>query len=179
MENITILDWISTISAIAIPFLMVVITFLFTQLRSREEKAFEVLNKLQDDRIDVYNTILEPYIAIATPIEILRQERKYQGKDSGEVAVKLISKPAYKRAEFKLFLMGSDEVVRAYNNLKKFYYSNGGSGTTEGTEQTYILMATLLTEIRRNLGYEKTKITHKDALWWFVRDVDKYFKEDD
>jgi hypothetical protein len=85
----------------------------------------------------------------------------------------MILEPGYKHLEFKLFLIGSDGVVQAYNRLKKHYYSQNENPDPESGKKAITLVAKLIAEIRKSVGNEDTKMTYKDAVWWLVKDADK------
>ncbi|HEC35298.1 MAG TPA: hypothetical protein ENI39_02045 [Anaerolineae bacterium] len=173
MQERTVLDWITVISSLATPILVLVLSAIFASIGRRQEKLYELQQKLQDDRIRVYDSILEPYIVMATPEEVLHKQERYREKTSGDAASEIITTPEYKQAEFRLFLMGSDEVVRAYNQLKQFYYSGVLDGSQEATKEALTLIAKLVLAIRKSVGNEKTKISYRDAVWWFIKDADK------
>jgi hypothetical protein len=177
MNAPTVLDWITGISAIITPILLVVLSFVFARISRTQERIQNLQEKLQTDRIAVYNSILEPYIVIATPDAVLQKQKKYQhsNKGSADIASEIITTTEYKQAEFKLLLIGSDSVVQAYNSLKKFYYSDKTDGTEENTKQALTLVAKLVLEIRRSVGNENTNLSYVDAIWWFAKDVDTYF----
>ena len=111
MNEPTILNWITAISAVITPILLVILSFVFARISRTQERIQNLQEKLQTDRIAVYNSILEPYIIIATPDAILQKQKKYQhsNKSSGELAGEMILTTEYKQTEFKLLLIGSDQ----------------------------------------------------------------------
>lgn len=177
MNEPTILDWITAVSSVVTPILLVVLSFVFAKISRTQERIQNLQEKLQADRIAVYNSILEPYIVMAVPDDILHKQKKYQRSDkgSGDIAAEIISTTEYKQAEFKLLLIGSDSAVQAYNNLKKYYYSGKLDGTIETTKAVMTLIAKLVLEIRKSVGNENTKLSYRDAIWWFVKDADTLF----
>jgi hypothetical protein len=177
MAEPTVFDWVTTISSIVTPLMLLILSYLFTKISKTQENIQNLQEKLHADRIAIYNAILEPYIIIATPDAILKKQKKYQhlNKGSGDIAAEIITTPEYKQSEFKLFMIGSDSVVKAYNSLKKYYYSEKLDGTIETTKEALTLVAKLVLEIRKSVGNENTKLSHLDAIWWFVKDADKVF----
>jgi hypothetical protein len=73
-------------------------------------------------------------------------------------------------------LVGSDEVVFAFNELMQHFYSQDDSPDT--SEQNMKLMLSLLgnflLQIRRSMGNESTKLDHWQMLEWFMTDVRKW-----
>ena len=75
-----------------------------------------------------------------------------------------------------LYCPGTDEVVKAYNRLKQFYYADKADGTDESTKEFLGVIARLVLAIRKSVGNSKTRISEADAMWWFIKDVDKVFQ---
>ena len=177
MEEPTVFDWVTTISSIVTPLMLLILSYLFSKISKTQESIQNLQEKLHADRIAIYNAILEPYIIIATPEHILKKQKKYQSlnKSSGEIAAEIVATTEYKQYEFKLFMIGSDSVVKAYNSLKKYFYSGKLDGTLDTTKEVLTLAAKLVLEIRKSAGNENTKLSHLDAIWWFVKDADKVF----
>ena len=71
------LQWISAIGAIITPIVLVIVGAILTRVATRQEKVLELQAKLQDDRIAIYNRILEPYIIVTIPAEIFARDKKY------------------------------------------------------------------------------------------------------
>ena len=74
-------------------------------------------------------------------------------------------------------MIGSDEVVKAYNNLFQYFYLRENkeekANITELKEMMSLLGCFLL-EIRRSMGNEETKLNNWDMLEWFLTDARKY-----
>jgi hypothetical protein len=171
------LQWISAIGAIVTPLVLAIVGAILTRVATRQEKVFELQAKLQDDRIAIYNKILEPYIIATIPPEIFAKDKKYHGKNSGEIATELILNPEYKQAEFKLLMIGSDGVVTSYKKLKKYFYKHTGTLAPDQVKTLLTLESQIILEIRKSVGNEDTQISHNDTVWWFVKDADTYFPE--
>ena len=114
---------------------------------------------------------------MSTPEELLHKHKEYKGLSSGEAAGRIISTTEFKKVEFKLFLIGSDQVVRAYNELKRFFYAGQADGSEESAKKLLRMIGTLLLEIRKSVGNERTELSFRDAVWWFVKDADKALQE--
>jgi len=75
------------------------------ELRAEELRAVEA--QLREQRQKVYSDILAPYTQIFSNL-------RAQGNKQ---AIRTITSYEYRRTSFELTLFGSDEVVRAYNDL--------------------------------------------------------------
>ena len=73
MEEPTVFDWVTTISSIVTPLMLLILSYLFTKISKTQENIQNLQEKLHADRIAIYNAILEPYIIIATPEHILKK----------------------------------------------------------------------------------------------------------
>lgn len=110
----------------------------------------------------------------------------------------------YKEAGFKLALVGSDEVVRAFSNIMQHFYQgaeetkqigldaigNAGnklqgnhivekikSNNKSNTFKTMKLLGVFLLAIRRSVGNEATSIGDLEMLRWMITDIDNYLEE--
>jgi len=79
----------------------------------------------------------------------------------------------YRKTAFNLNLFGSDEVVRAYNALMQHTYEAESAEKQDPTKMMS-LWGTLLLEIRKSLGNEKTKLDKLDMLRGMIKDIDEY-----
>ena len=66
----------------------------------------------------------------------------------------------YRKTSFRLALIGSDPVVKSFNNLMQdaFSRSEGSSASPSDAKKMVSLLGDLLLEIRRSMGNETTKI---------------------
>ena len=82
----------------------------------------------------------------------------------------------YRKQAFKMSLLGSDEVVSAYNNLMQFFYSFEGNPDTlePKLKEMMALLGTFLLAIRRSMGNEFTTLTNWQMLEWFMTDARKW-----
>ena len=157
------------LSGVAIPYVIFVVGNRLTKIRQLEES-------LRDDRIEIYNKILEPFLLIFTPQAVIAASAKYE-KDKDKTGVELASEKLltieYQDYAFKLNLIGSDNVVRAYNNLMQANFNL--QGEDKGQELIYYI-AVLLLEVRKSLGNDVTKLHALELLEWKITDLRK-FKE--
>ena len=168
----TILDYISAIGSIATPFLVLILSGIGWMISNRIEKARQVEEKLRQDRIDIYNAVLQPHIIMFAKDEGLPE--KYKGKNKEAVLKEILLSLEYKQAAFKLSLIGSDEVFRAYSNLMQYFYTNDLKQDTslEGMR----LLGVLLLEIRKSVGNEKTSFVPFEMLEFAITDIRKFKK---
>ena len=92
-----------------------------------------------------------------------------------EVERKITSKD-YRKAIFELGLLGSDSVVRAYNDLMQYFFKLGSDGKQD-MHETIRLWGTFRLEIRKSLGNKRTKLNAFDMLRGEITDIDKLLKE--
>ena len=176
-----ILDVLAAIGSIATPIIVLIFSGIGWLIANRLERARELETKLREDRIQIYNDILAPYIFLFTKDEGLPRAREYKGKSSIEVGSEKVGSLDYKQTAFRLSLIGSDEVFRAFNNLMQFFYA-GKLGQEERSEETtrelFELLGTLLLEIRKSVGNEKTDLHHFEMLEFLITDIRSKYQKD-
>jgi hypothetical protein len=168
-----LLNYITAIGSMATPILVLILTGVGWTIRKRVERAYKMEEKLRDDRIDVYNKILEPFIISLAPSEAFKNTEEYEGKPKNEIVVKKITSLDYKQNAFKLALMGSDNVVKAYNDLMQFFYQKQNN-KKEDSEEIMNLLGNFLLEIRKSVGNEKTSLSNLEMLEGMITDIRKF-----
>jgi hypothetical protein len=169
------IDYITAIGSIATPILVLMLTAIGWTIRNRLERSRQLEEKLRDDRIGIYNAILEPFILLLTKDEGIPNEKTYRGKTKDQLAIEKIISLEYRQKAFKLSLMGSDHVIRAYNNLMQFSFSHNLQNKSEDFNKEILgLLGSLLLAIRRSVGNEKTSLDKFKMLEWLITDVRKY-----
>jgi len=141
---------ITLVASVAIPIVIFTVGNRISNLRQLEEK-------LRNDRIEIYNKILEPFLLIFSTEAVIKGSAKYKNekiKTGVELATEKILNLDYQAYSFKLALIGSDEVVKSYNNLMQAYYNSEklSGDSTEIGEHLIKYMAVLLLEVRKSLG---------------------------
>jgi len=163
---------ITLIATIAIPIVIFVVGNRITNLRQLEEK-------LRADRIEIYNKILEPFFLVFSTEAIIQGSMKYP-KDKIKTAAQLSAEKtltlSYQDYAFKLSLIGSDDVVRAFNNLMQVAFSSLEEDDTKKGERLIMHIAILLLEIRKSLGNEATKLHALEMLEWKIKDMRSKYK---
>ena len=70
-------------------------------------------------------------------------------------------------------MMGSDDVVRALNELMQYSYGVERDGTSPKPEEMLRYWGRVLLAIRRDLGNKRTKLMDIDMLRGQIRDIDQ------
>lgn len=131
----------------------VIIQERITKLRSIEEK-------LREDRRKVYIDLMSPFIQMFT-----------KGPDQQQKALNELLSPEYRKTSFELTLLGSDEVVKAYGNLMQYSFQLEKQEIDKN--MLIKLYATLMLNIRKDLGNKDTQLNEKDMLAYLIKDIDK------
>jgi hypothetical protein len=170
------LDYVSAIGAIATPIFVLVLTALGWRLRQSLDRQRTLEDKLREDRIVAYNQILEPFIILFMTDAAWEMDKQNRGKNKSDIAIAKMLSLEYRKLGFKLSLVGSDNVVFAYNGLMQFFYAH--SETSIASEEHLRTMmghlGTFLLEIRRSMGNEATKVSNWQMLEWFMTDARKW-----
>ena len=137
-------------------------------IKSRHDELRKTEESLNNERRKAYERILEPYIRILAD---------FKGKGPTQ-ALNEIKSFDYGKTVFALTLFGSDDVIRAYNELWQHTYKSHEDDTDENEEERakkyVILLGTLQLAIRRDVGPRKTKLRAIDMLRWKFSDIDRW-----
>lgn len=177
MEEKTWLDYLTAFGAAATPVFVLVLTGVGWRLRVRIERRLALEDKLRSDRITAYEAIVKPFIILLMTDEAWSADPKQKGTSKGTVAMRMLLSLEYREQGTRLSLVGSDAVVRAYNNLLQYFYQRGENapppGEKEGREMMGLLGQFLL-EIRRSIGNEETSLNQWEMLEWFLKGARDY-----
>lgn len=181
-----LLDTISAIATLVTPILIAILGGIGWLIQNKLESAQtkhesqsarirELEDKLREDRISTYNSLLEPFFLLFTSEAAFALDHKFKGKKKDELAISRMLSVEYRQVGFKLSLVANDEVVRAYNRLMQFFYhTESDSRTIEVKTSNWIaLMGTLLLEIRKSMGNESSKLDQWEMIEWFMSDAAK------
>jgi len=159
--------------AVATPLLVAVLGGIGWKIRNRIERQIELERQLREDRIAVYNALLEPFIFLLTSDEAWKADPKNKGKDKNELGARALLSLDYKRNAFRLTVLGSDGVLRAYNALMQHFFQNADkpSFSPENLKASMEKIGCLVLEIRKSMGNEDTKLCHWEMLEWFLKDI--------
>lgn len=169
------IEYIAAFGSIATPVLVLTLTAIGWRLRRRLDRQLELEDKLREDRIDIYNHILEPFIILLMSDAAWHHDKQNRGKEKGEVAIGKMLSLEYRKHAFKLSLVGSDLVVLAYNDLFQHFYAQGDNpDASENNLKTMMaLLGNFLLQIRRSMGNESTALNQWQMLEWFITDARK------
>ena len=131
-------------------------------VKSKTEELRSAQTKLREDRLKIYEDILEPYIAM------LGSDAHREAK-----ALKKIISEEYRRTTVRIALFGSDRVVKAWNTLMQHHYTARESDLDSGFAGIG-LFAELLLEIRRDLGNKNSSLGRLDMLRGIIKDIEEH-----
>ena len=157
------MDWLQILGP---PLLMALGGIITWVIKSKIEELRAIEEKLREERRNIYAQILDPYIRLFADLK---------GKGSDQ-ALRKITSYDYRKTAFDLNLFGSDEVVRAYNDLMKHTYKAEVTGNQDPKEMIR-LWGKLLLEIRKSLGNKKTKLNEFDMLRAMIKDIEELERE--
>ena len=167
------LDYLTAFGSVATPVFVLVLTAIGWKLRRRIERQLELEDKLREDRISIYNSILEPFIILLMSDEAWKSDKQNKDKNKNELATGRMLSLDYRRIAFKFSLVGSDAVVLAYNNLFQHFYNRSDSPDSSDNNIKVMmgLLGKFLLEIRRSMGNEATQLNQWQMLEWFISDA--------
>ena len=169
---------IATIANILTPIVILILSAVGWKYRQSIERRFKIEEKLRDERIEIYNQILEPFLIVLMTDTAWTSDPKNKSKDKNKIAITKLLSLEYRKTSSKLSLIGSDAVVSSYNDLMQYFYSKSeDSPPTYSTEEVTEMMSLLgnfLLEVRRSMGNESTKIDNWGMLEWFITDARNY-----
>jgi hypothetical protein len=170
------LDYLSALGSIATPVLVLALTAVGWRLRRKMDRHLELEDKLREDRIAIYNHILEPFIILLMTDAAWQHDKQNRGKDKNDIAIGRMLSLEYRKYAFKLSLVGSDAVVVAYNDLFQHFYAQGDKpeASEENTKAMMALLGNFLLQIRRSMGNEATQLSQWQMLEWFMTDARKW-----
>jgi len=180
MEEKTWVDYLTAIGSVATPLLVILLSAVGWKFKASVERKVDLENRLRDDRIDIYNQILEPFIILLMTDAAWDQDKRNKNKNKNEFAINKMLTLEYRKLGFKLSLMGSDPVVKSYNNLMQYFYNmeeNKSSESPNFPKEMLVLLGTFLLEIRKSMGNEATKLDHWDMCEWWMSDTRKIKNE--
>jgi hypothetical protein len=176
MVEKTWIDYLSAIGSVATPIMVLILTAVSWKYRQSIERRIKLEEMLREDRIEIYNAILEPFIILLISDAAWQGDKKNKDRDKKQIAVTKMLSLDYRKVSFKLSLIGSDDVVESFNNLMQYFYNQSGDGQNPDKSELREMMSllgTFLLEIRRSMGNESTKIDNWGMLEWFLKDARK------
>ena len=177
MEEKTWLDYLAAVGSVATPIFVLLLTAVGWRLRQRIERRLALEEKLRDDRVAIYNEILEPFIILLMSQAAWESDPKNKNRDKDALASQKLLSLDYRQKGFKLSLMGSDDVVQAYNDLMQYFFHRAaGAGEVQEADirQMMSLLGAFLLAIRKSMGNEATKVDKWGMLEWFMNDARRF-----
>ena len=171
------IDYVVAVGAVATPLLVLVLSAIGWKFRQSIERRVKLEEKLRDDRIEIYNQILEPFIILLMSDAAWASDPKNKNKSKDKVALSIMLSLAYRKVSFQLSLIGSDPVVIAFNNLMQCSYKdseNDPTNSSQNPKEIMSLLGAFLLEIRKSMGNESTRIDNWGMLEWFITDIKKF-----
>ena len=153
------------------PLITGIITAIFSGLvvwfiKAQVENIRREKERLQSERKKIYFDVLDPFMRAMTGLGNEAESKK---------AFRQIATHEYKKKmAFELGMMGSEEVVRAFNELMQMLYKVD----EEEDPPTQTLMhkwGELMLAVRRDLTGKKTKLKPVDMLKSWIKDIDSFF----
>jgi len=179
-----LLDTISAIATLVTPFLLLglggigwIITNKVQVSKNREvskdTRIRDLEDKLREDRIKIYNSILEPFFLLFTSEQAFAKDPKFKNKNKNDLAMAKMLSVEYREVGFKLSLVANDSVVRSYNKLMQyFYHTEKDPRPIEDKVCDWLaLIGNLLLEIRKSMGNESSTLDRWEMVEWFMTDA--------
>ena len=156
--------WLQVLGPSLLMLLGGIVTWL---IKSRIEELRTVEEGLREERRRIYSEMLDPMIRMFSD----RSEKNM------EKIIKKIQSYDYRKTAFNLNLIGSDDVVKAYNELMQYTYNLGESPKEKKAKEMIHLWGKVLLEIRKSLGNKKTKLNELDMFRAMITDIDRLSNE--
>ena len=157
------MEWLQYLVA---PALVGVGTVVGWLIKERIDRRREIEESLREKRADLYEKILDPYIRIWSN----------DSKKSLPKAMRDIGSFEYRKTAFRLTLLGSDNVVNAWNEFAQYLYLQEREQSKDPMK-LFRLFSAFLLEIRKSVGNEDTSLHSKDMLSWMIKDIDTIFPD--
>ena len=168
---------IGSLADIVTVFGMIVVALIAASTQRRMaalDRQSQIEAQLSAARRDLYTEILRPFLTIVTPDAVWDRDPRTRGVDKLKEAEQQILSNAYQDAKYQLMFVGSDEVVRAFNELmQKFFRAGSTPASSLDVMPDY---SALLLAIRRGAGNDATKLDKWEMLEAFVNDVREFKK---
>ena len=173
MTEITWVNYLTAFGSIATPLLVLALSAIGWRVKSNFERQIELENKLRDDRVEIYNKILEPFVILLMSDKAWTLDKKNKQKNKNDFATSKMLSLEYRHLGFKMSLTGSDGVVLAYNELMQYFYNEENQKKQNNLRCMMELLGNFLLEIRKSMGNETTKLENWDMCEWWLSDARK------
>ncbi|MXX60270.1 MAG: hypothetical protein F4Z42_01545 [Holophagales bacterium] len=162
-------DAVSSIGIWATPIVVAFFGWLLNRKWNRDEQKRKKDEQLHPDRLEVYNKCMEPFVlALMAGNDRQAQGRKTRRKiDHVDQAVKTVLSVEYRKNACMLMLIGSDTVVRSFNEMFQSFCSMEAENTdvdARSSLDSIEKLGTLILEIRKSVGDESTELESLDMV---------------
>ncbi|WP_422858558.1 hypothetical protein ACOKFD_14485 [Flagellimonas sp. S174] len=159
----------SILIAVLSPILLTLGGIISWAIKSKKEEYLTVQEKSREQKITIYETLLEPFIILFT--WTLSEKEKQQ-------ATKKILSIEYKKAAFSLTSFGSDEVLGSFNRMMQAFFQSEQEEIKPNAESYAIVMLTFLAdfmlEIRKDIYDKSTSAKRSDMLKFMITDIETF-----
>lgn len=169
------LGYITAFGSLATPIMVLIFSIIGARYKALLERKIKLDESLRENRSAIYMDILEPFmLAISTKKEYMNFQGSKKETPS-ERASKIMGSVEYQKRAFQLSLIGSDGVLKTYNDLMQYFYNQKPNDSENETNNEEVLsmmrkLGAFLVEIRKSLGNETTKMEEYDMLKWAIKD---------
>ena len=175
MEVTQLKAWAETIGAIGaalIPVAVAIVGWMVLRWQRERERREALYDNLRTERVEIYNTILEPFILLFISEASWNADPSRKGKEKRVLVEKSMFSTNYRKNAFLLMIVGTDQVARAYKDLMQsvFRVADGQMSPAQ-VSQVMALLGQLLLAIRRSAGNEATELDHIEMLEAFITDI--------
>lgn len=145
-------------SAVGVPALLAVGGLVAWGIRSTVEENRVAERSLTDERRELYERVLEPFMLVFTSADANSPATQAAQQE-------ILMSAAYKRAVFELTLVASDEVVRAFGEVTN-------AASNPAAKHPLAIWARLILSIRKSVGNKGTQLSKADILRPMITDLD-------
>ena len=134
-------------------------------IQSRIEHTRRETERLHSERAKLYGELLEPFSAIFG-----------MNARNASDPVKIIQSKKYRDAMFHVNLVGSDDVVRAFNKMMKQFYERSDDVPLDQRSMVEMLrlVGDTMLAIRRELGNRRTRLGSFEMFESSITDLQRY-----
>ena len=161
------IDWVDLLATLATPLVIAILGWLFLARQKKNELQAARYDSLRIERLEVYQTILEPFVIAFIADAVWDSDPNRRGKTKESLMIEKIHSSEFRRAAFQMSFVGTDQVVRAYNAVMQSAFRGDLNGTS-----AVLLLAQFLLEVRRSAGNEDTKLESVEMLAGIITDIE-------
>ena len=161
------IDWVDLLATLATPLVIAILGWVFLARQKKNELQAARYDSLRIERLEVYQTILEPFVIAFIADAVWDSDPNRRGKTKESLMIEKIHSSEFRRAAFQMSFVGTDQVVRAYNAVMQSAFRGDLNGTS-----AVLLLAQFLLEVRRSAGNEDTKLESVEMLAGIITDIE-------